>query len=60
MPFDGLFVLGPLVLGSGDLPHNHQEPIAPQPWGSEIVWSSSAYQWTSSVAYCTRGFRWPS
>jgi hypothetical protein len=58
MPFDLSPVFGPLVLGSGDLPHTHQEPRAPQPRGPQIVWSSSGYEWSSTVAYETPGFRW--
>jgi hypothetical protein len=59
MPFDLSPVFGPLVLGSGDLPHTHQEPKVPQPRGPQIVCSSSGYEWSSTVAYRTPGFRWP-
>jgi hypothetical protein len=58
MPFDLLSVFSPLVLGSGDL-HTHQERKAPQPRGPQIVCSSSGYEWSSTVAYRTPGFRWP-
>jgi hypothetical protein len=39
--------------------HTHQEPKAPQPRGPQIVCSSSGYEWSSTVAYRTPGFRWP-
>jgi hypothetical protein len=60
MPFDVLPFFSPVVLGSGDIPHDfHRDPSAPQPSRPQLVWSSSTYIWKSSVAYGTPGFRWP-